>query len=245
MLTFFRRIRKGLLGDGNASKYLLYATGEILLVMVGILLALQVNNWNEERNARNREVTLLTELNSNLLINCNRLKSDISQEKSYFKSAQIIVSHLDNRLPYHDSLAIHFDLSQYSADVVLVNSAYETIKSIGFDLISNDSLRSAIIDLFDSNYQTMVRNTRELEDQFWPSIALPLTIKNLRLVSMDHDFQGAIPINYQHLLDDQTYRSMLERRGVFRRQAASQKEESLYQTKKLIERIRRELNDHK
>ena len=49
MLTFFRRIRKGLLGEGAAYKYLLYAIGEIALVVIGILIALQINNWNEER----------------------------------------------------------------------------------------------------------------------------------------------------------------------------------------------------
>ena len=47
MLTFFRRIRKGLLGQGATSKYLLYAVGEIALVVIGILIALQINNWNE------------------------------------------------------------------------------------------------------------------------------------------------------------------------------------------------------
>ena len=49
MLTFFRRIRKGLLGNGATSKYLLYAIGEIALVVIGILIALQINNWNEEQ----------------------------------------------------------------------------------------------------------------------------------------------------------------------------------------------------
>jgi hypothetical protein len=48
MLTFFRRIRKGLLDMGDARKYLLYALGEIALVVIGILIALQINNWNEE-----------------------------------------------------------------------------------------------------------------------------------------------------------------------------------------------------
>jgi len=49
MLTFFRRIRKGLLGSGATSKYLVYAVGEIALVVIGILIALQINNWNEGR----------------------------------------------------------------------------------------------------------------------------------------------------------------------------------------------------
>ena len=48
MLRFFRKIRQGLLPDNKFSKYLLYAIGEILLVVIGILIALQVSNWNEK-----------------------------------------------------------------------------------------------------------------------------------------------------------------------------------------------------
>ena len=59
MLTFFRRIRKSFLGAGKAGKYLIYAIGEIGLVMIGILLALQVNNWNEERKRKNQLKTIL------------------------------------------------------------------------------------------------------------------------------------------------------------------------------------------
>ena len=50
MIKFFRKIRLQLLGEGKTAKYFKYAIGEILLVMIGILLALQVNNWNEGRN---------------------------------------------------------------------------------------------------------------------------------------------------------------------------------------------------
>ena len=59
MIKFFRRIRQQLLGEGKTGKYLKYALGEILLVMIGILLALQVNNWNEGRKDRIEEREIL------------------------------------------------------------------------------------------------------------------------------------------------------------------------------------------
>ena len=49
MIKFFRKIRQNLLSEGKAQKYLKYAIGEIVLVVIGILIALQINNWNEER----------------------------------------------------------------------------------------------------------------------------------------------------------------------------------------------------
>jgi hypothetical protein len=62
MLTFFRHIRKSILGSGQAKRYILYSVGEILLVMIGILLALQVNNWNEQRKDRLKERVVLSQL---------------------------------------------------------------------------------------------------------------------------------------------------------------------------------------
>ncbi|WP_406682983.1 DUF6090 family protein [Seonamhaeicola sp. MEBiC1930] len=55
MIKFFRNIRKKLLNEGNTSKYLKYAIGEIILVVIGILIALQINNWNEQR-LKNQEI---------------------------------------------------------------------------------------------------------------------------------------------------------------------------------------------
>ena len=49
MIKFFRNIRRSLLSEGKTSKYLKYAVGEIVLVVIGILIALQINNWNEHR----------------------------------------------------------------------------------------------------------------------------------------------------------------------------------------------------
>ena len=59
MIKFFRKIRQRLLTENKFSKYLLYAIGEILLVVVGILIALQINNSNESRKIRNQEVHYL------------------------------------------------------------------------------------------------------------------------------------------------------------------------------------------
>jgi predicted nucleic-acid-binding Zn-ribbon protein len=74
MLRFFRQIRHRLLTDKKFSRYLLYAVGEILLVVIGILIALQVDNWNEYRKDRLDEKDFLT-----------RLKVDLEIDNQYFK----------------------------------------------------------------------------------------------------------------------------------------------------------------
>jgi hypothetical protein len=62
MIKFFRTIRQSLLVQGRVTRYLTYAIGEIALVMIGILLALQINNWNENQKLRHRQVDLINAL---------------------------------------------------------------------------------------------------------------------------------------------------------------------------------------
>ena len=66
MIKFFRHIRQKLLSENKFSKYLLYAIGEILLVVIGILIALQINNWNQEKIDRKQEVKLLSQITTDL-----------------------------------------------------------------------------------------------------------------------------------------------------------------------------------
>ena len=66
MLTFLRNMRKSIIGSGHTRKYLLYALGEIALVVIGILIALQINTWNQKRIERINEMNLLNLLQENL-----------------------------------------------------------------------------------------------------------------------------------------------------------------------------------
>ncbi len=62
MIKFFRKIRQNLLSEGKTGKYLKYAIGEIVLVVIGILIALQINNWNENRKAIQNEYRLVDKM---------------------------------------------------------------------------------------------------------------------------------------------------------------------------------------
>jgi hypothetical protein len=66
MIKFFRKIRQNLLMENKTGKYFKYAIGEILLVVIGIIIALQLNNWNESRNLSYKEIISLKALKSEL-----------------------------------------------------------------------------------------------------------------------------------------------------------------------------------
>ena len=75
MIKFFRKIRQNLLSEGKTGKYLKYAVGEILLVVIGILIALGINNWNESRKQDLEENRILEMLLKDLDMDINLLES--------------------------------------------------------------------------------------------------------------------------------------------------------------------------
>lgn len=87
MLKFFKKIRRNQLKEGHLKQYFVYAIGETLLVMVGILLALQVNNWNENRKEQKIEREYLIALQEEFSTNLKALNFMIKQNKSCIGNA--------------------------------------------------------------------------------------------------------------------------------------------------------------
>ena len=77
MIKFFRKIRQRLLSQNKVSKYLLYAVGEIVLVVIGILIALQINNNNEAKKDRAFELKMLTEISKALETDINYIENHL------------------------------------------------------------------------------------------------------------------------------------------------------------------------
>tara|TARA_R110000764_G_scaffold240046_1_gene341787 strand:+ start:69386 stop:69697 length:312 start_codon:yes stop_codon:yes gene_type:complete len=100
MIKFFRNIRKSLLNAGKTGKYLKYALGEIVLVVIGILIALQINNWNEDRKNARMEIQVLREISENLGEDILSLENDVQLNKLPFKMSVILKKHLKTMLPY-------------------------------------------------------------------------------------------------------------------------------------------------
>ena len=95
MIKLYRKIRYNLMEKNNTGKYLKYAIGEIILVMIGILLALQINNWNEQRRDRIKEQVILKQLKEDYQANLKQLKQKIDMRKTIIKSALNIFKAMD------------------------------------------------------------------------------------------------------------------------------------------------------
>jgi len=153
MLKFFRRIRRKLVDKGNLKRYLIYAVGEILLVMIGILLALQVNNWNENKKNRAIEAKLLNgilenlnEDNDNLIRTTNRLSTTLENIDRLF----------DSRPIPDDSLAQIATRAGGLSEFIPITAAYERGMNGGdFSLIRPDSIANLIQRLYSFEYESI------------------------------------------------------------------------------------------
>ncbi len=97
MIKFFRNIRRRLLRENRFTRYLLYAIGEIILVVIGILIALQVSNWNEQTKRDRLELEALQNLYSDFDYNKEQLLQDIEDVKKNRKLFITILKHTGDR----------------------------------------------------------------------------------------------------------------------------------------------------
>ena len=107
MLPFFRKIRWRHAADNQFFKYSRYAIGEIVLVVIGILIALQINNWNEQRKLKGREIELLLQMRSNLLDDLNQ-EYPIYVHKMSIKASEKVLISLEKCSNTTDSLDYFF-----------------------------------------------------------------------------------------------------------------------------------------
>ena len=212
MIRFFRQIRQILLTDNKFSKYLLYAVGEILLVVIGILIALQVDNWNEERELRVEELKILKEFRESLAKDSAFLQGSKYTYEKARNSMEYLISYMDKDLPYTDSLKYHFANITFDWGLQYDLSTYEIFKSKDLKLISNESLRSKIITYYiyseglgmrlANRYSTIIDDASKTIlnkhfDQMWE-------------VRID-DLQGEmIPLDYETLKKDGQFRYFLK-----------------------------------
>ncbi len=137
-----------MLDAGNLKRYVIYAVGEIFLVMVGILLALQVNTWNENRKLTREETLVLNNFSQSLHSDLVNLHARAKFNEMSDNSIRILLDHLENNKPYHDSLKHHFGFTNITAELHLNLSIYESLKSNNLNLISNDIIRNNITNLY-------------------------------------------------------------------------------------------------
>jgi hypothetical protein len=131
MFRYFRIIRKKLIEQDNVRKYLLYAIGEVLLVVIGILIALQINNWNEDKQAKIRMLTNIISIQDDIQVEIQILGNVIQTLHSQVESAGSIVPLMESRdRIVQDSLKFILDFNR------LTNTPIITRRSNTWDFLN-------------------------------------------------------------------------------------------------------------
>lgn len=147
MIKFFRHIRQTLIKENKTSKYFKYAIGEIILVVIGILIALQINTWNEQRKANKLEDQYYCRLFEDLIQDQEQVSTLIQQTEDRLKASNQSLRLLQKKQPNQIEVATQMDLSTKAIfiDFKPNNSAFEDLKSgANLNVIKDKSVIKAL-----------------------------------------------------------------------------------------------------
>ena len=152
MISILRKIRRSLLKEKKISRYLFYAIGEILLVVIGILIALWINHEANYHRERQDEIVILKEFKDNLSSDLAEIEQDLSLMDTVKLGCDYVINYLK---------AMNRPSEEFGRNVIKLtvtphfsqnSSGYRLLNSVGIKIIQNDSLRKAISYLYESDY---------------------------------------------------------------------------------------------
>ena len=135
MIKFFRKIRQNLLSEGKTEKYFKYAIGEIILVVIGILIALQINNWNETRKLKINEDYVVENLIEDLESDFNNYELNKAQLEKQIKLVDELLE-----VPANKRIDTTIYLHQLRWGGTILSIAFD--EDISKDIVNKDILKT-------------------------------------------------------------------------------------------------------
>jgi len=247
MIKFFRIIRQKLLSENNFRKYLLYAIGEILLVVIGILLALQINNWNETSKNREKEVKILTNLKSDLESTVINLTKASEEYSILVKRLETVINFIGLDLEIVPQNLIDTIRYTYVPLTDVIDGGLNALlNSDKLELITSDSLNLLITE-YPSNIKRFKEQEQNMEDVLL-NMHRPVLEKYVSLIDVLSNDDGFPNLknrspasDFDGLIKDHDYQNALYNQrghvGISDRRA----KELILKTKKIIKLIDKEL----
>lgn len=221
MIKFFRKIRQGLLTENKFSKYLIYAIGEIVLVVIGILIALQINNWNEQHKTHAKQEAYLQLIKGEMSNNLESLRTEKVKLSTSIDSQKQILELM------HDQTALatisEEDLSLMMLPALSFQIAVnieqgvlsELISSGGLKEIENDSI-STMLSSWDGRLYKLRQHEESLGSLFTKNNDYFGEHGAFRTIFDNTSYTDYVEINSlpesasnKHILSSQTYENIL------------------------------------
>lgn len=162
MLKFFRKVRRNLIIEKKLGNYLLYALGEIILVVIGILIALRINNANQEHILREKEQVYLVGLKNEFSANKTKLQTLIEVNKDNYESAKTILTILDTGQDQQNEQ----ELSQLLFEAFSYEIAYNPNNSLLNEMMNSGSLKdisNTELRLYLTSWESMIAHIKVQE----------------------------------------------------------------------------------
>ena len=222
MIKFFRKIRQKMLNENKFGKYLTYAVGEIILVVIGILIALSINNWNQERQLQNEEKVILKNIHTEFLENKNALKLGLEENNQGFKASITLLNLVGQNREF---------IQQYNLDSLMYvmletgsfrpseNTISDLLQSGKLQLLQNDNLKNLLYKWTRNLKKTDVSFNRvelKIDNELVPYLSKHYSMKdidmygklewkNKTLLTIDklYIFED---IQFENIIDDYLYR---------------------------------------
>jgi len=217
MINFFRKIRKKLADDNKPIKYLRYAIGEILLVVIGILIALSINNWNENQKLKKEEMIILASLLDDLKEAKRQSKKSIEIEELAIDNLKgVLKNKLEREIfikNFNQDSIFYTVLWDFEIEAPVINT-YTDIKSSGkTGRITNNEIRERFtnLELKITNLKSLI-NDRLTVHQIRIDDIVVNEINFLNLLSASQpniDFNKEVENDYNKLLENEKVRNLL------------------------------------
>ncbi len=196
------------IGGNRVTKYVLYAIGEIVLLVIGIMIAVQINNWNEIKQQRQLELQTLKEIRGSVETNLAEMKILSKAHADQITHFKDLVAHMEEDLPYHDSLETKMAAIFGWYTPLFDFAPYETLKTRGVELISNDTIKRNIIAVYEKVIFRITDGLEKFEGGNSTAVVLPYFSKHFELYKTSPPKVRAN--DYERLKKDPEYRNILQ-----------------------------------
>jgi len=167
MIKFFRHFRQQLLNENKTSKYFKYAIGEIVLVVIGILIALQINNWNEERKTSVKAKSYVEKLINDLVADTINVNSRIKRGEGFQKNINTYFkffeegNHTINVL-IDSAMNVNYGVYRY----LPINYIFKDMQSTGNSNLLTEEQRRILFELTNTQEFLQITFEKTISNQF-------------------------------------------------------------------------------
>lgn len=187
-----------------------YAFGEVLLIVVGILVALAISDWYDRRIERQNELAMLEEIRAALATDVESLRLKLDETREAMALMERLSVLLSDPRPYEPEMDRLFGVLYGLRVFNQSTSAYETLKSAGMRSVTNRELRALIARIYDYHYQRL-NNEHEIESEITLDVLRPYYLRHFTDLRFWHN---ATPIDPQAVLSDPYFRNLVNYRIV-------------------------------